>query len=115
MTDSPHAQLAKDLATASTAMLLGALDTGKTTLAHRVAAAAVSQGRVVGMVDADVDNSTIGPPTCVGLRLIRTPAELDEPPVASALHFVGTLSPSRLVLQQVIATAAMVERARDAG
>src|SRR5690606_1761312 len=30
-------------------------------------------------------------------------------------HFVGTLSPSRLVLQQVIATAAMVERARDAG
>lgn len=115
MNDSPHSQLAKELATASTVMLLGALDTGKTTLAHRVAAAAVAQDRVVGMVDADVDNSTIGPPTCVGMRLVRTPAELEQPGAADALHFVGTLSPSRLILQQVIATASMVERAREAG
>lgn len=115
MSDSPHSQLAKDLATASTVMLLGALDTGKTTLAGRVAGAAAAQGKVVAMVDADVDNSTIGPPTCVGMRLIRDPADLESPGVADALHFVGTLSPSRLVLQQVIATASMVERAREAG
>lgn len=115
MNDSPHSQLAKELATASTVMLLGALDTGKTTLARRVATAAVAEDRVVGMVDADVDNSTIGPPTCVGMRLIRTPAEVDRPGAADALHFVGTLSPSRLILQQVIATASMVERAREAG
>ncbi|HEX2153862.1 MAG TPA: Clp1/GlmU family protein [Acidimicrobiia bacterium] len=110
-----HDQLARDLAGASTVMLLGALDTGKTTLARRIARYAASEGRVVGMVDADVDNSTIGPPTCVGLRLIKDPAEVDEPLPADYLHFVGTLSPSRLVLQQVIATTSMVERAREAG
>lgn len=111
-----HEQLAQELAAeASTVMLLGALDTGKTTLARRIARAATAAGRVVGMVDADVDNSTIGPPTCVGMRLLKDPEQVDEIAPADALHFVGTLSPSRLVLQQVIATASLVERAREAG
>lgn len=110
-----HEDLAKNLATGSAVMLLGALDTGKTTMARRITEHALEQGRVVGMVDADVDNSTIGPPTCVGLRVLRDLAELDRITAADALHFVGTLSPSRLVLQQVIATASMVERAKEAG
>lgn len=110
-----HEELAKNLAAASVVMLLGALDTGKTTMARRIAERAVEEGRVVGMVDADVDNSTIGPPTCVGLRMVRDLSDLDDMWSADALHFVGTLSPSRLVLQQVIATASMVERAKEAG
>lgn len=115
MADNPHETLARELANASTVMLLGAIDTGKTTLAHRIAHQGAAHGRVVGVIDADVDNSSIGPPTCVGLRLIRDPVELEEVSVADSLHFVGTISPSRLVLQQVIATASMVERAREAG
>lgn len=94
-------------------MLLGGMDTGKTTMARKVARHAVARGRLVAMVDADVDNSTIGPPTCVGMRLVRTIDELDQVAAADHLHFVGTVSPSRLVLQQVIATASMVERARE--
>src|SRR5690606_601327 len=96
-------------------MLLGALDTGKTTLARRVARAATSAGRGVGMVDADGDNSTIGPPTCVGMRLLTDPEQVDAIAPAHALHFGGPSSRSRLVPQQVIATASMVERAREAG
>jgi polynucleotide 5'-kinase involved in rRNA processing len=110
-----HELLAEHLADASVVMLLGALDTGKTTMARRIAQYAAEQGRIVGMVDADVDNSTIGPPTCVGLRLVRDLSDLDHMSAADALHFVGTLSPSRLVLQQVIATASMVERAKEGG
>lgn len=110
-----HEDLAKNLSTGSVVMLLGALDTGKTTMARRITERALEQGRVVGMVDADVDNSTVGPPTCVGLRVVRDLADLDSITAADALHFVGTLSPSRLVLQQVIATASMVERAKEAG
>lgn len=115
MADNQHENLARELANASTVMLLGAIDTGKTTLAHRIAHHAAAHGRVVGLVDADVDNSSIGPPTCVGLRLIHEPGELQEVSVADGLHFVGAINPSRLVLQQVIATAAMFERAREAG
>jgi polynucleotide 5'-kinase involved in rRNA processing len=39
-------------------------------------------------------------------------ASVNEP---DALHFVGAITSSRLVLQQVVATAAMVERARHLG
>lgn len=115
MSDGAHEELARELAEASTLMLLGTMDTGKTTMAHRVARLAASHGQVVGLVDADIDNSSIGPPTCVGLRLIRRPEDLEQIGTADALHFVGTTSPSRLVLQQVIATASMVETARAAG
>lgn len=115
MSDSPHEQLAQELAEARTVMLLGGLDTDKTTLAHRIARTATEKGRIVALVDADVDNSTVGPPTCVGMRMVKDPDEIDEPAPADALHFVGTLSPSRLVLQQVIATASLVEQARDGG
>jgi polynucleotide 5'-kinase involved in rRNA processing len=115
MTDSRHEELAQELADASTVMLLGGMDTGKTTLAHRIARNAAATGKVVGLVDADIDNSSIGPPTCVGMRLIRRPEDLEQIAAADSLHFVGTTSPSRLVLQQVIATASMVESARQAG
>lgn len=113
MTDSPS--IVEDLAGVSTLMLLGAMDTGKTTLAHQVTREAIARGRTVGLVDADVDNSSIGPPTCVGLKIVGQEPDLDRYSTADMLHFVGTTSPSRLVLQHVIATAAMVERARQSG
>lgn len=112
---SAHESLADQLMDASTVMLIGAMDTGKTTMARRIARRASAHGRLVAIIDADVDNSSIGPPTCVGLRFIREPANLDELAVADALHFVGSTSPARLVLQQVIATASLVEYARHKG
>ena len=114
MSDTPSETLARELVGAATVMLMGGMDTGKTTLSRQIADAAVAQGLSVGLVDSDVDNSSIGPPTCVGLKVIRNASDLDDVSVADHLHFVGSTSPSRLVLQQVIATASLVERAREA-
>lgn len=96
-------------------MLIGGLDTGKTTLALQATRHAVGEGRRVVMVDADVGNSTIGPPACVGLKVISDQRDLDDLGEPDGLHFVGTISAARLVLQQVVATAAMAERARGLG
>ncbi len=96
-------------------MLIGGLDTGKTTLALQATRHAVGEGRRVVMVDADVGNSTIGPPACVGLKVIADQGDLDDLGEPDELHFVGTISAARLVLQQVVATAAMTERARGLG
>lgn len=116
MNDSTHDALPRELAESTTTlMLLGAMDTGKTTMARKVADHAVSRGRSVAMIDADIDNSSIGPPTCVGLRMVKEASDLDDSGAADHLHFVGTVSPSRLVLQHVIATVSMVERAREEG
>jgi polynucleotide 5'-hydroxyl-kinase GRC3/NOL9 len=67
----------------------------------------------VAIVDADVGNSTIGPPACVGLKVLRELSDLDHLGTPDRLHFVGTITPARLVLQQVVATAAMVDQARQ--
>jgi polynucleotide 5'-kinase involved in rRNA processing len=104
--------LAREVSRANVAMLVGGVDTGKTTLALQAARLAVAAGRTVALVDADVGNSTVGPPACVGLKIMRTPADIDEVAVPDQLHFVGTITPARLVLQQVVATAAMVDTAK---
>lgn len=94
-------------------MLLGAPDTGKTTLARQILAEAVSAGRRTAYVDADVGQTTAGPPTCVGLRWVSEPAHLDDLTRADELRFVGSIAPDRVILQQVVATATLVEAARQ--
>lgn len=96
-------------------MLIGGLDTGKTTVALKAVRYALEAGKTAALVDADVGNSTVGPPACVGMRVFREMEDLENVDRPDGLHFVGTTTPSRLVLQHVVATAAMVERARRRG
>lgn len=113
MADQTYEHLARDIARAHVSMLMGGVDTGKTTLGMMAARIAVNEGRTVAYVDADIGNTTVGPPACVGLKVIRSVDDLDMIRVPDQLHFVGTISPSRLVLQQVVATAALTDRARN--
>ncbi len=113
VTDDIHAPLLDDLARRrGVVMLLGAPDTGKTTFARRLLAAGLAAGKTVAYVDADTDQTTCGPPTCTGLKLVRSQADLDDLSHADLLHFVGSIGAEGVVLQQVVATAALVDAAR---
>jgi polynucleotide 5'-kinase involved in rRNA processing len=112
MADQIYEHLARDIARTHVSMLMGGVDTGKTTLGLMAARIAVNEGRTVAFVDADIGNTTVGPPACVGLKMIRSVDDLDRIEIPDQLHFVGTISPSRLVLQEVVATAAITDRAR---
>jgi polynucleotide 5'-kinase involved in rRNA processing len=112
MADQTYEHLARAIARTHVSMLMGGVDTGKTTLGLMAARIAVNEGRTVAFVDADVGNTTVGPPACVGLKVIRSVDDLDRIGIPDQLHFVGTISPSRLVLQEVVATAAITDRAR---
>ncbi|MCH7583978.1 MAG: hypothetical protein IH941_02320 [Acidobacteria bacterium] len=113
MPDDIHAPLLDDLARRrGVVMLLGAHDTGKTTFARRLLAAALAAGKTVAYVDADTDQKTCGPPTCTGMKLVRTQADLEDLSNADRLHFVGSIAAEGVVLQQVVATAALVDAAR---
>ena len=76
-------------------MFLGASDTGKTTCL-RVAAAHLARAGLLplAIVDADLGQSTIGPPTTVGLTLVtkeNVPALLSGRLACHAMRFVGAL------------------------
>lgn len=114
MAEQSFESLARDLSQPGVYMLIGGLDTGKTTLAMQAIRNAVSAGHTAALVDADVGRTTVGPPACIGLRIFDKPGDLDRIDEPNALHFVGTTMPARLVLQQVVGTAVMVERARRA-
>ncbi len=114
MSHPDQAEAIERAAEASMVMLIGAMDTGKSTLGRRIAARALALGRTVAYVDADVGNSTIGPPACAGVAVLESQSDLDTMDTADRLHFVGSVTPDRLVLQHVIATASLAEYGRRA-
>jgi polynucleotide 5'-kinase involved in rRNA processing len=115
MADPAHDALARRAASPGVTMLIGGLDTGKTTVAMDAVRHALAAGHSPVLVDADIGISTVGPPACVGLKVFESESDLENAAEPDALHFVGAITSSRLVLQQVVATAVMVERARHLG
>jgi polynucleotide 5'-kinase involved in rRNA processing len=93
-------------------MLIGATDTGKTTLGRYIARDALGFGQRVAFIDADVAASTVGPPACVGLKHVESATDLQHLHEADELRFVGSVHAQGVVLPHVVAAAALVERAR---
>ena len=95
-------------------LLVGDVDTGKTSLATFLANGLLARGFQVGVVDADLGQSEIGPPTTIGLgRVTRALACLGEADVAG-LSFVGSTSPQGHVGATVAGTRRMADRAAGA-
>jgi polynucleotide 5'-hydroxyl-kinase GRC3/NOL9 len=98
-------------------VLIGGMDSGKSTVARRIAAAGVAEGLTVGLLDADVGQSSIGPPTTVGFRLVRSEADLQPEALRRAddLAFVGSISPQGHLLPLVTGTRMLLDHAKEQG
>lgn len=96
--------------------LLGGVDTGKTSFGIELLRRAAHSAISAALVDADIGQSTVGPPTTVGLKFIETEDDSTRESLrhADSLGFVGTLSPKGHLLALVAATAKLVARARAA-
>lgn len=92
--------------------MLGGVDTGKTTLARSLLRAAAEAGLRGALLDTDVGQSTVGPPTTIGLRYVTRSDELDDPFWADARYFVGDVSPRGRFLPLVAGTALLAAQAR---
>lgn len=113
MTSGAIAELRERLAGIDGVVLLvGDVDTGKTTLGKLIAADAAAAGRDVVYVDGDVGAATVGPPACVGSRRVRRPEDFDGE--ADELRFVGSTTPQGVVLPHVVGVASLVDLARAA-
>jgi polynucleotide 5'-hydroxyl-kinase GRC3/NOL9 len=96
-------------------LVLGASDTGKSTLVTHLAGALAGAGHAVGVVDADLGQSDVGPPTTVGLGRVRGPIERLADAEVVGLEFLGVTSPARCLRETAEATARLVRCALAAG
>lgn len=96
-------------------LVLGESDTGKTTLVASLASALLEAGASVAIVDADLGQSEIGPPTTVGLGRPRAPLDCLADAEVSGLYFVGATSPRDHVVETVLGTRRMTDRALELG
>lgn len=100
------------------AIFLGATDSGKTTCVR--GAASYLLRRVpppLAIVDADIGQASVGPPTAVGLALLRRWEDESRSSMlpCHGMQFVGSTSPLGHLLQCVVATKKVVDIARRRG
>jgi polynucleotide 5'-hydroxyl-kinase GRC3/NOL9 len=101
-----------DLQQARTILLLGATDTGKTTFLIWLANTLQSLGRCIAIIDADVGQSSLGPPTTIGLGVMAQPFQSLRELTPAALYFVGSTSPRGHLLPMIVGTKRMADRAQ---
>lgn len=96
---------------------MGGIDSGKTTFAVDLLTRARAAGVAAALVDSDIVQSTVGPPTTVGLRLCEGMTEFTRETLfaADGLAFVGALVPKGHLLPIVAGATKLVRRARDEG
>lgn len=99
----------------SVVMLVGGLDTGKTTLGRTIARAALDGGRTVGYLDADVGQKSVGPPAAVTLRMLKGLGDLENLDRVDGLYFVGATSPQGQLLPLVVGAGTLLQRAQAGG
>jgi polynucleotide 5'-hydroxyl-kinase GRC3/NOL9 len=112
---SPWVSLSED-DLGSTVMVIGASDTGKSTLARYLYQELCRQGRQAAYLDTDVGQSTLGMPTTLNLALASERGDDRFPPRgACSAYFVGALTPRGHMLPMVIGAHLLQQRALEQG
>lgn len=105
--------LSQGLLKTGVCLILGGTDTGKTSLAAALAKRAAAS-RPVGIIDADIGQSHIGPPATVGWAIVDSP-EVEMSSLAGAgISFVGDVTPVGHLLQLTAAITGCVQQVSEA-
>ena len=102
--------LSKSIIQKGICLFLGASDTGKTTLAAALVKRLASE-QPVGIVDADIGQSHIGPPATVGWAVADNRQSDLSQLLAAGISFVGDVTPVGHLLQLTVAIIRCVQQA----
>lgn len=94
-------------------LVLGATDSGKSTLVHWLAGRLARDTRPLAWIDADIGQATLGLPAAMSLAIFAVPpAEIPRP---EATFFVGGTSPRGHMLPVLVGLQRLRERAEAHG
>ena len=115
--DDHQALIERTAESCHTVALIGGLDSGKTTFGKALVRAALARDRATAFLDADIGQSSVGPPATVGMKMIRADQDLEPERLAEAdaLYFVGSTSPEGHLLAVVTGTVRLLALAREQG
>ena len=98
-----------------TVIVIGGVDSGKTSFCTFLVNAAVMEKLRTGVIDADLGQSDVGPPSTVGFNFVAEPVkdlfEID----AQCTVFVGSTSPSGAISKVIDGLTHLKDRVMDAG
>jgi polynucleotide 5'-hydroxyl-kinase GRC3/NOL9 len=75
------------------AIIIGATDTGKTTLANFLTLNLCRRGLKVALVDADIGQSTLGPPATIGFAVFKSDPDWEVVLSSPEIFLVGSTTP----------------------
>lgn len=94
-------------------MVVGASDSGKSTLTTYLLNLVVAKGGKVGVVDADIGQSDLAPPGCVGGAVLKKQLTDLRDVKGDVLEFVGSTSPMGVEEAVIGAVKSAVKRVSD--
>lgn len=94
-------------------MVIGSIDTGKTSFCLQLANAAYNAGVPTAVVDADTGQSEIGAPGTIGMAVVDRHVKSLTDLRAKRLYFVGITSPVGHMLESAVGTKKMVDAAKE--
>ena len=105
-------RIAESLKSGQTVAVIGATDVGKSVFCQWLIRTLAERG-TVGLLDCDVGQATLGPPTAIGGKLFETPPAACPDLWPPVLGFVGSTSPQGHLLQMVAVANAVCDRLRE--
>lgn len=96
-------------------MVMGDVDSGKTSFCTYLANKALKETRQIVIVDADLGQSDVGPPTTIGYSRVTKPIRDLFEMGAENVCFVGVTSPSGAARKVIEGLTSMKKRALDNG
>ena len=97
------------------AVVIGAVDTGKTTFCAELLRSAAEGGGTAALIDCDVGQSTLGPPATIGAKVFAAKSEIGPDLFAPFLWFVGATSPENRIIQAVAGASAAARWIEESG
>jgi polynucleotide 5'-hydroxyl-kinase GRC3/NOL9 len=99
----------------ATSILLGETDTGKSTLVRFLTFNLCQQGLKVALVDADIGQSLLGPPTTIGFSVFKSDPNWQLILSPPEIFFVGSITPEGHFPVHLKGVKKMVDKAASSG